>query len=181
MKIIVIVFSALAFALAACGSNETTPAVTAPTALPPAVTAQPASQATSTPNPAPTAAIPAAIVPPPTVAPAATLIAMPANTPTPAPTSTPEPTPVATEAEHFLQLVDPEELEIITEEPNIQVVGRTRVDAVVTVNDAIVEPDSDGLFASTVELEEGPNVIEVISSVSSGEQKDLVLVAIYLP
>ena len=88
---------------------------------------------------------------------------------------------VATEAEFFLQLIDPQGEEIITEEQTINVAGRTRVDAVVTVNDALAEPDSDGLFTSTVELEEGPNIIEIIASVTSGEQEELILVVISIP
>jgi hypothetical protein len=52
---------------------------------------------------------------------------------------------------------------------------------VVTINDTVVEPDIDGEFSLDVPLEEGPNIIEVVASVASGEQMDLVLVAIYLP
>ena len=88
---------------------------------------------------------------------------------------------MATEAELFLQLLNPEELEVITEDSSIEIVGRTRVDAVVTINDTLVEPDSDGLFSSVVEVEEGPNIIEVIASIASGVQTDLVLVVIYIP
>ena len=51
----------------------------------------------------------------------------------------------------------------------------------VTINDTVVEPDIDGEFSLDVPLEEGPNIIEVVASVASGEQMDLVLVAIYLP
>jgi hypothetical protein len=61
------------------------------------------------------------------------------------------------------------------------VVGRTRVDAVVTINDSLVEPDIDGEFSLDVPLYVGPNIIEVVASVASGEQMDLVIVAIYLP
>ena len=93
----------------------------------------------------------------------------------------PTATQIATEGELFLQLLNPAEEEVITESPSIEVVGRTRIDAVVTVNDSVVEPDGDGRFASTVQLEEGPNIIEVVTSVASGEQIDLVLVVIYIP
>ena len=114
----------------------------------------------------------------------ATLV--PGNTPVPdaivAPaTETPTATPVATEGELFLQLISPSETEVFTDAGSLSVVGRTRVDAVVTINDAIVEPDIDGEFSLDVPLEEGPNIIEVVVSVASGEQLDLVLVAIYLP
>ena len=123
--------------------------------------------------------------PEPTDAPAqATLI--PANTVSPNPTQppaaeTPVPTLVATEGELFLKLISPPETEVLTDSGTLAVVGRTRVDAVVTINDTIVEPDIDGEFSLNVPLEEGPNIIEVVASVASGEQMDLVLVAIYLP
>ena len=78
-------------------------------------------------------------------------------------------------------MISPSETEVFTDVGSLSVVGRTRVDAVVTINDAIVEPDIDGEFSLDVPLEEGPNIIEVVVSVASGEQLDLVLVAIYLP
>ena len=117
-------------------------------------------------------------------APQATLV--PANTVSPNPTqppatATPVPTLVATEGDLFLQLINPPETEVFTDTGTLAVVGRTRVDAVVTINDTIVEPDIDGDFSLDVPLEEGPNIIEVVASVASGEQMDLVLVAIYLP
>ena len=96
-------------------------------------------------------------------------------------TLAPTPTPLATEGELFLQLVEPEDTEVFTDEPSLEVVGRTRVDAVVTINDTVVEPDIDGRFSLTIELEEGPNIIEVVASVASGEQLDLVLVVLYVP
>ena len=116
--------------------------------------------------------------------PEATLI--PANTASPNPaaaptTETATATPVATEGDLFLQLISPPELEVFTETGTLTVIGRTRVDAVVTINDSVVEPDIDGEFSLDVPLEEGPNIIEVVVSVDSGEQLDLVLVAIYLP
>ena len=114
----------------------------------------------------------------------ATLV--PANTASPDPAAAPTTesataTPVATEGDFFLQLISPPELEAFTETGTLTVAGRTRVDAVVTINDSVVEPNIDGEFSLDVPLEEGPNIIEVVASVDSGEQLDLVLVAIYLP
>ena len=148
--------------LIACGGNDTTEATSEPAAVPP--TAVPAAPTTA---PIPTQA--------PTQA--------PTQVPTLAPTDTPpaEPTRVATEGELFLQLVQPTETEVFTDSDTLLVSGRTRVDAVVTINDTIVEPNIDGEFSLDVPLEEGPNIIEVVVSVASGEQMDLVLVAIYLP
>ena len=88
---------------------------------------------------------------------------------------------MATEGDLFLQLVEPAETEVFTDVGSLTVVGRTRVDAVVTINDTMVEPNIDGEFSLDVPLEEGPNIIEVVVSVASGEQMDLVLVVIYLP
>ena len=96
-------------------------------------------------------------------------------------TITPSPTQVATTGELFLQLVEPAEVEVFTDVGSMTVAGRTRVDAIVTINDTMVEPNIDGEFSLDMALEEGPNIIEVVASVASGEQMDLVLVAIYVP
>ena len=81
----------------------------------------------------------------------------------------------------FLQLINSEETEVFVQEANSEAAGRTRVDAVITVNDTVVEPDVDGRFESTVALEVGANIIELVVSVVTGEQQDLVLVVIYAP
>lgn len=93
------------------------------------------------------------------------------------PTSTPSPLG----AEFFLTLIEPSEVDVFATNSLLKVAGRTRVDAVVTVNDDIVAPDSDGLFEHAVELEEGINIIEVVGSVSSEEQANYVITAVYLP
>jgi hypothetical protein len=64
---------------------------------------------------------------------------------------------------------------------SFKIVGQTRVDAVVTVNDDIVVPDAGGLFEHSVLLEEGINIIEVVGSVSSDEQTSYVITVVYLP
>ena len=140
-----------ALLLAACGGND--PA----TAIAPAATTAP-----TTPSETEATAIP------------------PTTAPTPQPTSEPTATPAATEADLFLQLLEPDALEVITEEPRIRIVGRTRVDAIVTVNDTVADPDGEGVFSTEVALEDGPNIIEVIASIGSGEQTDLILVVIYI-
>lgn len=172
MRLIIICISLLAsttILIAACGDDSAP--LDAPTRVPDTI----AATEPLPPTPSPAATPAATPVPIPTAA------ASPTDSPVPTATLEPSPTPVATEAELFLQLVNPEELEVITEKSSIEIVGRTRVDAVVTVNDTFVEPDSDGLFSSVVELEEGPNIIEVIASITSGRQTDLVLVVTYIP
>jgi hypothetical protein len=98
--------------------------------------------------------------------------------PIPTPTSLFDPLDPAT---FFLEITSPEELESVIEVPTITVAGRTRADAVVSVNDTILAPDIDGRFSLIVDLEEGVNVIEVVSSVASGEQLDVIIAVIYAP
>ncbi len=162
---------AVVFVAAACGGDSST-VVVAPTQAPVATTA-PTPLPTTIPAPAATATAE------PTVAPIATIA--PTLEPTATPVAEPTPAPADAESELTLELLEPEDLEVITEEPRIEIVGSTRIDAVVTINDTVVEPDGDGLFSLGVDLEEGPNLIEIVASVASGEQKDLVLVVVYLP
>lgn len=63
----------------------------------------------------------------------------------------------------------------------IEVVGRTRVDAAVSVNDSFVDVDAEGRFRATVTLQGGANVIEVVASLNSGEEKSAVVTVIYVP
>ena len=116
----------------------------------------------------------------------------PLPTPTPVPTATPIPTatpvPTATPdqlgAEFFLEVTSPQpeadEDIIFVSTSTVVVVGRTRVDAAVTIGDAFVEVDEEGRFEGTVDLEVGPNVIEVVASVT-GEEGSAVLVVAYEP
>ena len=106
-------------------------------------------------------------------------------TPAPAPTFTPTPFPTPTVSsigtEFFLELLTPTELEIITTDATLVVSGRTRVDAVVTINDEVAIPDAGGRFEATIALEFGANIIEVVASVASNEQDSIVITAVYLP
>ena len=114
----------------------------------------------------------ATATPPPTATP------LPTATPTvtPTPTATPDPT-----GEFFLSIEEPETIESIVAEASITIVGRTRIDAAVSVNDIFAEVDEDGRFRVPMELEEGPNIIEVVASVGTGEELVEILVVIYSP
>ena len=81
----------------------------------------------------------------------------------------------------MLNIVEPGEAETLTANPTLLVSGRTRVDAVVTVNDTFVDPDIDGRFSAEIPLDEGPNIIEVVASIATGEELSTVLVVIYEP
>jgi len=114
-----------------------------------------------------------------------------AATPSPSPTSvtTATPTPFPTLArpprfakeELFLRLVSPINTEIVVNQSSIEVIGRTRVDALVTVGGNVIEPDIEGWFRQKMQLDPGANIIEVIVSVASGEEKAQVLAVIYVP
>lgn len=95
------------------------------------------------------------------------------------PTSTPEPTPTQSPVgEFFLAIETPESLEAVTAEDEFEVVGRTSLDALVSVNDTIAVLDIDGRFRVTVALEEAVNVIEIVASVASGDELSEILVII---
>ena len=127
--------------------------------------------------------------PTPTAAPAPTPTAtpVPAATAPPAPTPTPTPPPggpatlTPEEAERlFLQITQPED-ESIVSTGAVAVQGSTTVDAVVSVNGAVVEVDAQGAFEAIVALEEGPNLIEVVASDLTGAQESVDIVVVYLP
>jgi hypothetical protein len=117
-----------------------------------------------------------------TSTPVSTAMATPTPEETSVPSTTPGPTPTqdATE-DFFLAMESPEEMESFVTDDSIEIVGRTRIDAVVSVNDTLVEVDTEGRFSHTVQLEEGPNVIEVVSSIATGDELDQVIVVIYTP
>ena len=96
------------------------------------------------------------------------------------PTATSDPLGAA----FFLEIRSPEaELDediIFVSTPTVVVMGRTRVDAAVTIDDAFFEMDEEGRFEGTVNLEVGPNVIEVVASVT-GEEGSVVLIVAYEP
>ena len=81
----------------------------------------------------------------------------------------------------FLQLDSPATSDMFVSESSLEIAGRTTVDALVSINDAVVEVDGDGRFVTAVDLEEGPNVVEVVASNAAGEQFDEVLLVIYEP
>ena len=117
--------------------------------------------------------------PTPVSEPTATSTSTPTATPAP-PTATPTPTqsPVG---EFFLAIETPESLEAVTTAAEFEVVGRTSLDALVSVNDTIAQLDIDGRFRVTVSIEEGVNVIEVVASVASGDELSEILVIIREP
>ena len=180
-------------AMTACSNTSDSPPEPSATALatssaPTTVVVVPTTEPSPTVPPTvnPTAAVPPPPAPTATKQPEPTATVRPTATtvPTPGPTSTPAPptaTPFPLGGEFFLNLIEPGELDVFAENSSLLIAGQTRVDAVVTVNDDIVSPDADGMFEHTVSLEEGINIIEVVGSVSSDEQKSYVITVVYLP
>lgn len=63
---------------------------------------------------------------------------------------------------------------------DLVVKGETEPDAVVSVNEAVVDVDAEGKFSATVTLEEGPNLIEVLASDFEGNEGSVTLTVIYV-
>ena len=81
----------------------------------------------------------------------------------------------------FLDILEPADGEAFVSTNTFDVVGRTTVDALVTVNDTFVDVAVDGTFTLTVTLDEPINLIEVVASTAGGDQSSIVLVIIYEP
>ena len=111
----------------------------------------------------------------------------PGATSTPTPTSaatatvTPTPTPTArpTPMSLFLEITSPKDESVVTTSV-IEVKGKTLPTAVLSVNGVLISVKEDGSFTTSVSLEEGPNVIEVVTSDISGNEKNKILMVTYL-
>jgi hypothetical protein len=63
----------------------------------------------------------------------------------------------------------------------IEVTGVASPGAVVTVNEIILIAGADGKFSTTVSLDQGPNLIEVVASDDSGSETSVELTVTYEP
>lgn len=79
-----------------------------------------------------------------------------------------------------LKVSEPQDESTVSVSP-ILVKGVAPLDATVSVNNDIVELGADGSFSVSVELDEGPNIIEVGASNYEGNEANLVLIVIYIP
>ena len=121
----------------------------------------------------------ATATPSPTPATAPTPAAGAAATPTPADVPIVVLTPTA-EERLFLEIGEPENESVVSTEA-VAIQGTTTPDAVVSVNGAVVDVDSQGGFEAIVTLEEGPNLIDVVASDLTGDVQSVDLVVVYLP
>lgn len=71
--------------------------------------------------------------------------------------------------------------ETFTASAVISVTGQTSPGAVVSVDGNLVDVDTEGKFQTMVELEEGPNIIEIVASDLVGNEHSAVIRVIYEP
>lgn len=80
----------------------------------------------------------------------------------------------------FLLITEPEDQSIVSSR-TIPLSGRTAPEAVVSVNGVGIAVDELGLFSTMVTLEEGPNIIDVVSASPSGQVLSAVIAVIFRP
>lgn len=68
----------------------------------------------------------------------------------------------------------------ITDVNTIEVKGCTNPEAVVSINEVMTTADANGNFTVAVNLEEGPNVIEVVASDEDGNQAEASLIVTFV-
>lgn len=80
----------------------------------------------------------------------------------------------------FLEVTEPQDESVVSTSP-IRVSGSTSPGAEVSINGELIDVDEQGNFAAMVQLEEGPNVIEVIATDYDGNEESCILAVIYTP
>ena len=78
-----------------------------------------------------------------------------------------------------LTITEPQD-ETMVYSADLVVRGQTEPDAVVSVNDAVVDVAVDGKFSTTLTLEEGPNLIVVLASDFEGNEASASITVIYV-
>jgi uncharacterized protein YfaP (DUF2135 family) len=66
-------------------------------------------------------------------------------------------------------------------EPSVPIVGLSALDAVVGINEIPTEVNELGIFSTSVNLEEGPNLIEVVAADLGGNVRFQTVVVFYTP
>ena len=90
-------------------------------------------------------------------------------------------TSLALPPQPFLLLVtEPEDQSIVSEE-SVRLSGRTGPEAIASVNGVSVSVDVLGFFSTTVTLEQGPNIIDVVATDTDGRVLSTVIAVIYRP
>jgi len=97
-------------------------------------------------------------------------------------TVTPVPSADATEpALGFgLQVLSPQD-EAVVNIPQVDVTGLAPAGAVISINDEILIVAADGQFKTTISLDEGPNLLEIVGSDENGNEAAIILTVTYEP
>ena len=90
-------------------------------------------------------------------------------------------TSLALPPQPFLLLVTEPEDQSIVSEGLIRLSGRTGAEAIASVNGVSVPVDELGFFSTTVTLEPGPNIIDVVATDADGQVLSTVIAVIYRP
>lgn len=85
------------------------------------------------------------------------------------PQAIPVPSPETPPTGFFLTVSQPADGSIV-DISSVEVMGRTSPEAIVSVNNEITIADTQGTFATTITLAEGPNIVEVIASDEEGNE-----------
>ena len=80
----------------------------------------------------------------------------------------------------FLLITEPVDQSIVSSR-TIPLSGRTAAEAVVSVNGVGIAVDELGVFSTMVTLEEGPNIIDVVSTSPGGQVLSAVIAVIFRP
>ena len=80
----------------------------------------------------------------------------------------------------ILVVTEPRDQSIVSE-GTIRLSGRTGSDAIVTVEGVGIAVDAVGVFSTTVTLDPGPNVIDVVATDADGRVLSRVIAVIYRP
>ena len=80
----------------------------------------------------------------------------------------------------WLQILSPLD-EAVVNTSQVDVTGSAPAGTVVTINDEILIVGSDQQFRTTVSLDDGPNLIEIVASDESGNEMSVLLTIRYEP
>lgn len=80
----------------------------------------------------------------------------------------------------WLQILAPLD-EAVVSTPQVDVTGSAPAGTVVSINEQILIVDADLQFRTSVILEEGPNLIEIVASDENGHEVSALLTVIYEP
>ena len=183
-KFAVVLAGLLSFVIIGCVESRArytpVPATPASTSipLPTTTTVPPTSTSTPTPTPTPT---PTST---PTSAPVPTATPSPTPVPTAVPTVLPIPTVVPTVSSSAFNLaLNFEGIgdESIVRSDTVLLRGVTSADAIVSVNDVIIQVQADGTFELTIGLKPGPNFVDVVASNLDGSSHSSSLAIISIP